>query len=344
VKTRQSVSFYFSLLLIALLAAFCSGDAFAGRIKDIVRIKGVRDNLLIGYGLVVGLKGTGDSGADVTGKALLRMFNNMGIKVDTDVKSKNVASVVVTANLPAFARAGQKIDLTVSSVGDASSLEGGTLLITPLRAGDQQIYAVAQGNVSLGTLADGSSKFATSGRVPDGAIVEKELPGEFGNKKALRLSLEEPDFTTVARVARVINTELGGKYATAVDQATIDLIVPFSYDGNAVELMAVLENLTVNTDTRARVVINEKSGTVVSGGKVRIKNVALSHGDLAINVGGAKPAAKGGGKKVVEIQNTTSVTELVNVLNELGVAPKDLTAIFQALKSAGALEGELIIN
>lgn len=330
--------------IIFLIAALCSGDVFAARIKDVVRIKGVRDNLLIGYGLVVGLKGTGDSGADVTGKSLLRMFNNMGIKMDTEVKSKNVASVVVTATFPAFARAGQKIDVHVSSVGDAASLEGGTLLITPLRAGDQQIYAVAQGQMSLGSTTDGSAKFATAGRVPAGATVEKELPGEFANKKALRLSLDDPDFTTVARVARVINTELGGKYATPVDQATIDLIVPFSYDGNAVELMAVLENLTVNTDTRARIVINERSGTVVAGGKVRIKNVALSHGDLSIAVGGGNAAKKGGGKKVVEIQNTTSVTDLVNVLNELGVSPKDLTAIFQALKSAGALEGDLQIN
>jgi flagellar P-ring protein precursor FlgI len=174
--------------------------------------------------------------------------------------------------------------------------------------------------------------------------VEKELPGEFANKKALRLSLDDPDFTTVARVARVVNTELGGKYATPVDQATVDLIVPFSFDGNAVELMAILENLTVNTDTRARVVINERSGTIVAGGKVRIKNVALSHGDLSISVGGAKADKKGGGKKVVEIQNTTSVTDLVNVLNELGVSPKDLTAIFQSLKSAGALEGDLVVN
>lgn len=339
-----NVRFYLAMGIFLALAMFSAQDVFAARLKDVVRIKGVRDNMLIGYGLVVGLKGTGDSSADVTGKALLRMFNNMGIKVETEVKSKNVASVVVTANFPAFARAGQKMDINVSSVGDAASLEGGTLLITPLRAGDQQIYAVAQGPLSLGSVADGSAKFTTAGRVPAGAIVEKELPGEFTNKKALRLSLDDPDFTTVARVARVINTELGGKYASAVDQNTIDLIVPFSYDGNAVELMAVLENLTVNTDTRARVVINEKSGTVVAGGKVRIKNVALSHGDLAITVGGAKKDAKGGGKKLVEIQNTTNVTELVNVLNELGVAPKDLTAIFQALKAAGALEGDLQVN
>lgn len=329
------------IFFLAFALLFPLHTAKAARIKDIVRIKGVRENLLIGYGLVVGLKGTGDSSADVTGKALLRMFNKMGLNIETEVKSKNVASVVVTAKLPAFARAGQKMDVTVSSVGDAGSLEGGTLLITPLRAGDQQVYAVAQGSVSLGSLADGSAKFVTNGRVPMGGIVEKEMAGDFSNKKALRLNLDEPDFTTVARVSRVINTELGGKYATPSDQSTIDLIVPFSFDGNAVELMAVLENLTVNTDTRARVVINEKSGTVVAGGKVRIKNVALSHGDLTIQVGEGKPAKKGEGKKVLEIQNTTNVSDLTKALNEMGVSPKDLTAIFQSLKAAGALEGDL---
>lgn len=328
-----------SLLLAA--AFFLPPPAQAARIKDIVRIKGVRDNLIIGYGLVVGLKGTGDSSADVTGKALMRMFSKMGMNIETEVKSKNVASVVVTAKLPAFSRAGQKLDVSVASVGDAGSLEGGTLLITPLRAGDQQVYAVAQGPISLGSITDGSGKFPTNGRVALGAIVEKELAGEFSNKKALRLNLDEPDFTTVARITRVINTELGGKYATSVDQNTVDLIVPFSYDGNAVELMAVLENLTVETDTRARVVINERTGTVVTGGHVRIKNVALAHGDLSIQVPGAKTAKKGEGAKVLEIQKTSSVSELAKMLNEMGVAPKDLTAIFQSLKAAGALEGDL---
>lgn len=329
---------------IGLLALALSTAAQAARIKDIVQVKGVRDNMLVGYGLVVGLKGTGDSGADVTGKALLRMFNKMGVNVETEVKSKNVASVVVTARLPPFSRAGQNIDVSVAAVGDSGSLEGGTLLITPLRAGDQQVYAVAQGSVSLGSIADGGAKtFQTSGRIPGGAIVEKEVNADFTNKKALRLSMNEADFTTVARVARVINTELGGKYASAVDSGTIDLIVPFSFDGNAVELMAVLENLTVNVDGKARVVINERSGTVVAGGKVRIRNVSLAHGDLAISVGGGKSAKKGEGKKLVEIPATTSVAELVNTLNEIGVAPKDLTAIFQSLKAAGALEGELDI-
>lgn len=331
-----------SFLFVSLvLCAIQEKAASAARIKDIVRIKGVRENLLIGYGLVVGLKGTGDSSADVTGKALLRMFNKIGMNVETEVKSKNVASVVVTAKLPSFSRAGQKIDVTVSSVADAASLEGGTLLITPLRAGDQQVYAVAQGQISLGTITDGTAKFVTSGRVPSGAIVEKELPGDFYNKKALRMSLDDPDFTTIARIVRVINTELGGKYASAVDQATVDLIVPFTFESNAVELMAVLENLTVNVDTRAKVIINEKTGTVVTGGKVRIRNVALTHGDLSIQVAGAKPGKKGEGKKVIEIPNTTNVADLVNVLNEMGIGAKDLTAIFQSLKAAGALEGDL---
>ncbi len=330
-----------NLFLFAVAIISLAPVAEAARLKDVVRIKGVRENVLVGYGLVVGLKGTGDSGAEVTGKALLRMFNKMGFAIESDVKSKNVASVVVSAKLPPFARAGTKVDVTVSSVGDAASLEGGMLLVTPLRAGDQQIYAVAQGTVSLGTLADGGAKFQTAGRVAAGAIVEKELPGEFASKKTLRLTLDDPDFTTAARVVRTINSELSGKYANAVDNATIDLIVPFSYDGNAVELMAVLENLTVQTDTRAKVVINERTGTVVAGGRVRIRNVALSHGDLSIQVGGGGGGKKGDGKKVLEIQNTTNVGDLVKILNEMGTAPKDLTAIFQSLKAAGALEGEL---
>lgn len=331
-------------LLMGSILVVAPEESEAARIKDIVKIKGVRENLLIGYGLVVGLKGTGDSAADVTGKSLVRMFNKMGLNVETEVSSKNVASVVVTATLPPFARAGQKIDITVSSVADAQSLEGGTLLITPLRAGDQQVYAVAQGNVSLGSIADGAGNtFTTAGRVPSGAIVERELDGDFSNKKAIRMHTESNDFTTIARIARVINTELGGKYASAIDSNTIDLIVPFSFDGNAVELMAVLENLTVNTDAPAKVVISERSGTVVAGGKVRIKQVALSHGDLSLQVEGEAKQKKGGGKKVMEIPASTNVSELVKSLNKLGVAPKDLTAIFQALDKAGALEGNLEI-
>lgn len=330
------------ILLVAAAALFAPWrDARAARLKDIIQVKGVRENLLIGYGLVVGLKGTGDSSA-VTGQSLVRMFKSMGLEVKDQAGSKNVASVVVTAKLPPFARAGQKLDVEVSSVGDASSLEGGQLLVTPMRAGDQQVYAVAQGAVSLGSVANGSqTTFQTVGRVPGGGLVEREVTGEFSNKRALRLNLKDADFTTVARVSTLINTELGGKYATSTDANTIDLIVPFSFDGNAVELMAVLENLTVNVDAKAKVVISERTGTVVAGGDVRIRAVALAHGDLTIQVEGAKSAKKGEGKKFVEIQKTASVGELVTALNSIGVAPKDLTAIFQALKRADALEGEL---
>ena len=330
------------LLIFALVLLSPFNTAEAARLKEVISVKGVRENILIGYGLVVGLKGTGDSAADVTGKSLLRMFAKMGLDVKTEVQSKNVASVVVTGVLPPFARNGQKMDITVSSVSDAGSLEGGVLLVTPLRAGDQQVYAVAQGNVSLGSTAiDGGKVFPTTGRISSGATVEREVDSNFANKRALRLHMSTPDFTTIARVSRIINTELGGKYATPIDSNTIDLIVPFSFDGNAVELMAVLENLTVNVDIRAKVVINERTGTVVAGDMIRVKGVALSHGDLSIRVPGAKKAKKGEGKKVMEIQSTTSVAELVNALNALGVSPKDLTAIFQALKKAGALEGDL---
>lgn len=207
----RNMKFFFKKygrVVAVFLALFSGTDAHAARLKDSVQVKGVRENMLIGYGLVVGLKGTGDSSAEITGKALLRMFQKMGVNIETEVKSKNVASVVVTARLPAFARAGTKIDVSVASVGDASSLEGGTLLITPLRAGDQQVYAVAQGPMSLGSNTDGTGKtFATNSRIPGGAIVEKELAGEFANKKAMRLSLNDPDFTSSARIAKVINTE-----------------------------------------------------------------------------------------------------------------------------------------
>ena len=336
-QNRKPLAF----LLPTLFWLSFSPAAEAARLKDLVQVKGVRENLLIGYGLVVGLKGTGDS-SDVTARSLVRMFKNLGLDVKDEVKSQNVASVVVTAKLPPFARAGQKLDIDVSSVGDAGSLEGGTLLITPLRAGDQQVYAVAQGSVSIGSVANGSGNtFPTVGRVPSGALVEREVQGEFSNKRALRLNLRDPDFTTVARVTQVINTELAGKYATAADANTVDLIVPFSFDGNAVELMAVLENLTVNVDVKSKVVISERTGTVVAGGDVRIRPVALAHGELSIQVDGDKKAKKGEGKKLLEIQKTSSVGDLVSALNAIGVAPKDLTAIFQALKKADALEGDL---
>lgn len=332
-----------SIFLSVLAFAAATKPCFGARVKDVASVKGVRDNLLIGYGLVIGLKGTGDSGTDITSKSMVRLFDKMGIQTGaTDFKSKNVAAVIVTAKLPPFARAGTRLDVTVSSIGDAGSLEGGTLLVTPLRAGDQNVYAVAQGPVSLGQLTGGSSgggggtSFPTTARVPNGALIEKEVDGNFAQKKTFVLSLNNPDFTTAARLSRIINTELGGKYAVARDSGTIDLIVPFSYEGSGVELMATIENLQIDPDSKARVVLNERTGTIVIGENVRIENVAISHGDLAIEVSGPK-----GPKEKVGIIGGSTIKDVVKALNALGVTPKDLTAIFQALRASGALQGDL---
>jgi len=322
----------------------------AVRLKDIAAVKGVRENILIGYGIVVGLKGTGDSSAEVTSQSLTRLFGKLGLDVEkgAGIKSKNAAAVIVTAKLPPFARIGNKIDVTVSSIGDASSLEGGMLLVAPLRAGDQNVYAVSQGPVSLGGIADGSSKnFPTVGMIVGGATIEKDLDMNFSGKKSIRLSLHNPDFTTAARLITVINAELGGKFATAMDSGTVDLVVPFNYEGNTVELLAIIENIQVNVDTKAKVVLNERTGTVVIGEHITITPVAISHGDLSIQVGGGKDGEKdkkeSRAESVFEIKKNTNVSDLVKALNALGVKPKDLTAIFQTLKRLGALQAELEI-
>jgi flagellar P-ring protein precursor FlgI len=330
-------------VLAALISLVLSGQEAAARparLKDIATVKGVRENILIGYGIVVGLKGSGDSSADVTGQSLSRLFGKLGLEVQgNSVKSKNAAAVIVTAKLPPFARVGNRIDITVSSIGDAASLEGGVLLVTPLRAGDQNVYAVAQGPVSIGSIADGTTKnFPTVGRVVSGATIEKDLDSNFAQKKNFRLALHEPDFTTAARLAATIDRELGGKYAAARDSATVDVVVPFSYENRTVELMAQLENIPVNVDSRARVVLNERTGTIVMGERVMITPVAISHGDLAIQVKkGEAP------QRVMELNSGANVADLVKALNALGVQPKDLTAIFQTLKETGALQAELEI-
>lgn len=314
----------------------------AARLKDIASVKGVRENILIGYGIVVGLKGTGDSSTDITSQSLTRLFAKLGLDIqnNANVKSKNAAAVIATATLPPFARVGNHLDVTVSSIGDAASLEGGMLLVTPLRAGDQNVYAVAQGPVSIGSLVDGASKnFPTMGRVVSGATIEKDIDSNFAGKKNFRLALHNPDFTTAARVVGMINGELGGKFASARDSDTIDVVVPFHYEGNSVELLALIENININVDSRARVVLNERTGTVVMGDHVHILPVAISHGDLAIEIKGAAKGTKP--ERVSELKSGATVSDLVKALNTLGVHPKDLTAIFQSLKETGALQAEL---
>jgi flagellar P-ring protein precursor FlgI len=333
-------------LAVSQIFLFISHQAQAARVKDIANVRGVRDNQLIGYGIIVGLKGTGDSKSEFTNKSVSRMLDKLGMKVeDKDVASKNVAAVLITATLPPFARAGNKLDVTVSSIGDASSLAGGTLVQTPLRAADQQVYAVAQGSVLIGSGADA---LPTSGRSPNGAIIERDVGEDFTSRKMFRLTLHNPDFTTAARLAKRINLELAGKYATAKDAGTVDVIVPFSYDGKAVELLASIETLDVTPDMQAKVVVNEKTGTVVIGDNVRISKIALSHGDLTIKIGEAAAGATSGkkskdqaGDRLGIIDNATNVGDLVKGLNAFGVSPKDLITILQNIKAAGALQGEL---
>lgn len=334
----------FILLQITLLILGCALSAQAARVKDIANVRGVRENQLIGYGVIVGLKGTGDSKSEFTNKSVMRMFDKLGMKLeDKEVASKNVAAVIITASLPAFARAGNKIDITVSSIGDASSLSGGTLLQSPLRAADQQIYAVAQGAVLVGS---GTDSHSTVGRLPNGAMIERDVAEDFTSRKMFRLTLHNPDFTTAARLAKKINLDLSGKYATAKDAGTVDIVVPFAYEGKAVELLASIEALEVTPDSRARVIVNEKTGTVVIGENVRISKVAISHGDLSVKVGAATadPKSKGqGGDRVSVLDTGTNVGELVKAMNTLGVSPKDLITVLQSIKAAGALQGELEI-
>ncbi|USN46484.1 MAG: flagellar basal body P-ring protein FlgI [Pseudobdellovibrionaceae bacterium] len=332
-------AFIFTQLIVIILGMAMT--AKAARLKDIANIRGVRSNQLVGYGIVVGLNGTGDSGLEYTNKSISRMLDKLGMKIGGDeAASKNVAAVLITAELPPFARAGNRIDVTVSALGDATSLKGGTLVQSPLRAADQQTYAVAQGAVLVGFSQSGVHE--TVARLPSGAIIERDLGGDFSSRKMFRLTLHNPDFTTSARVAKRVNMELAGKYASALDAATVDIVSPASFEGKGVELLAMIESLQVSPDLRAKVVVNEKTGTVVVGHEVRVSHVAISHGDLSLKVEGEEDSKKGG-PRVVEIKASASVGDIVKAMNQLGVTPKDLITILQSVKAAGALQGELEI-
>lgn len=310
----------------------------AARLKDIAKVRGVRQNQLVGYGVVVGLKGSGDSKSEFTNKSVARMLDKLGVKISSaDLSSKNVAAVVITADLPPFARAGNEIDVTINSIGDATSLEGGTLVQSPLRAANKEVYAVAQGSLLVG----GKTDHKTVARIPSGAIIERDFAADYSSRKMFRITLNNPDFTTSARVAKIVNLDLSGKYATAKDAATIDIIVPPSYEGRGVEFLANVENLEVNPDQKAKVVVNERTGTVIIGDGVRVSRVAISHGDLSVKVNGGKD--ENPAQERVGVIRGTSVGELVKALNALGVSPKDLITILENIKAAGALQGELEI-
>lgn len=360
-----------ALFLTALTLVGAPDKKVEGRLKDVARLSGVRGNQLIGYGVVVGLNGTGDKDqTKFTVQSLTNIMARQGIAINpSSVKVKNVAAVMVTAELPPFAKPGQRIDVTVSSTGDASSLAGGTLLMTPVQGPDGVTYSVAQGPVLVGgfsAAAGGASvvkNHPTVGRIPDGALVEREVAGNFNDRSSLRYSLQEDDFTTAIRVAHSINAELGETVAKAMDARTIDVGIPKEYQGRAVELVARIENLNVQLQSKARVVVNEKTGTVIMGADVKVGAVAIVQGGLSIVVTStpqvSQPAPFSKGKTVVAEKKEVTATEektksvsvepgisvgkLAEMLNSIGVTPRDLVAILQAIKDAGALNAELRI-
>ena len=353
-------------------SVFCAGEAFASsRIKDIADFEGVRDNQLVGYGLVVGLNGTGDNikSVDFTKESLISLLDQIGINArGGQIKAKNIAAVMVTGNLPAFARQGSRIDVMVSAIGDAKNLQGGTLLATPMVGANGEVYALAQGQVAVGaSAARGATQSVvkgvpTSGRIASGAIVENEIPFDLDSLKTIRIALRNPDFTTSRRVADAINANLGTTAAQALDPATVSMDIPEQYKGKIVDLMTKVEQLQVQPDQLARVVIDESSGIVVIGKDVKINRLAIAQGNLTIKITDIPyisqplPFTNGetvtGVTSVVDIEegvdtklsvlNTgVNLQELVDGLNALGVTPRDLISILQAIKASSALQAEI---
>jgi len=365
---NKAITQLFALTLTFALAA----QAHAARLKDIADIEGVRGNQLVGYGLVVGLAGSGDGNSAVfTSKSIANMLEKSGLRIDsTEIKVKNVAAVIVTATLPAFARPGSRIDVTLSSLGDAKSLQGGNLIMTSLKGTDGNVYAVAQGAANVGGFSiEGGGDAAiknhpTVGVVPGGATIERSIPFDLFQSHKVRITLREPDFTTLTRLVSVVNTYLGRPLAVAVDGGTAEIAFPADVMRNPVAMLASIETLEVERDIGARIVVNEKTGTIIMGDAVTIGRVALAHGNLNITVRSesdvSQPNALSGGvtttvtntdiqvgeekrKLAVVGGGQPTLGELVKALNSLGATPRDLISIFQALKKAGALNAELVV-
>ena len=357
--------------MLLLLGSLNCGSAQAARLKDLADVEGVRGNQLFGFGIVIGLNGTGDGKVDFTTKGLSNMLEKMGMKVPPkDIKVKNVAAVMVTANLPAFVRPGSRLDIKLSSLGDAKSLQGGTLIFTPLRGADGNVYAVGQGEVSVGGFAvdtggDTAQKnHPTVGMIPAGATVERAIPFDLFQSKRIRIVLRQPDFTTMTRVVSEINQELGRPLAAALDAASVEVPLAGDLMRDPVGLVARLENIEVQQDIGARVVVNERTGTIIMGEHVRIGKVALAHANLNIVIRSetqvSQPGALASAGATAVVTNSdiqvgeekgrlslvggeVTLGELVKALNVLGATPRDLISIFQGLKRAGALHAELDI-
>lgn len=359
------------VVMFTLLLTASSAHA-ASRVKDLSGFEGVRENVLVGYGLVFGLQGTGDDLKKIgaTKQSLLGMLERLGINSRDDrLETSNVAAVMVTAVLPPFARQGSKLDVTISSIGDAESLQGGTLAVTPLMGADGEVYALSQGNVQVGGFtAQGAGAtitrgVPTSGRIPNGGTVEREINFELAGMKTVKVSLHNPDLTTARRISDAINAYLGTTASTALDPGTVQIVQPEGYTGTMVELMTAVEQLRVEPDQPARVVIDENTGVIVIGDDVRISTVAIAQGNLTIRVtetpqvSQPAPFSETGETVVVPrtdievdddserrltvVDGGVSLQELVNGLNALGVGPRDMISILQAIKAAGALQAEI---
>ena len=359
------------LLLFAVLAISVSN---AGRIKDLASLEGSRDNQLVGYGLVVGLAGDGDSTSDVTVNSLVNSLKNFGLTVDpTTLRSENVAAVMITADIPPFAREGTRIDVTVSSIGDAESLQGGVLLQTPLYGADQEVYAVAQGQIAVGGFIGGTAgpggatvqkNHPTVGMISNGAIVEREIQMDISERGYVNWLLINPDYNTASRMAEAIN-EIFPASTMALDSAAVKVAIPEIYEGREVDFISSIGAINVNPDTPARVVINERTGVIVATAEVRVSTVAISHGALTISISNdlnvSQPNGFGNaGDTVVTPATETDVTEMsggfkivnefptiqqvTSALNAVGVTTREMMSILQEMKSVGALQAELIIK
>lgn len=358
------------LATLTVLAPLADANAAAARIKDIVDIEGVRDNQLVGYGLVVGLNGTGDSlnNSPFTRQSLQAMLERLGVNTRGEtMRTANVAAVMVTANLPAFSTQGSRIDVNVAALGDADSLQGGTLLVTPLLGADGEVYAIAQGSVTINGFsaqADAASVVSgvpTTGRISAGGLIEREIGFTLGAQRTLRLALRNPDLTTARRIALSINDFIGIPSATPEDPATVRIHLPRHFNGNIVDLLTDIEQLVVETDQAARIVIDENSGIIVMGADVRVSTVAVAQSNLTVTIAetpiASQPEPLSLGRTAVlprsdlevaatesnlaVIPDSVTLQQLVDGLNALGISPRDLIAILQAIKASGALQAEI---
>jgi flagellar P-ring protein FlgI len=365
--TRVAAAWALSVLVTNVLALPAHA---ASRIKDLANVEGVRQNQLIGYGLVVGLNGSGDTinNSPFTKQSLTAMLERLGVNIrGQTLRTGNVAAVMVTGNLPAFSTQGTRLDVTVSALGDAKSLQGGTLLVTPLLGADGNVYAVAQGSLAIGgfTAAGDAASVTkgvpTVGRIANGAIIEREIDFALNRLNQVRLALRNPDFTTAKRIASAINDYIGTPTAEPLDPSTVQLSVPKQYEGNVVALLTEIEQLQIEPDLAAKIVIDERSGIIVMGRDVRVSMVAVAQGNLTVTISETPqvsqpaPLSRGrtttvprtrvgvqeDGRKLAVVNEGVSLQQLVDGLNALGIGPRDLISILQAIKASGAIQADI---